>query len=168
MMLGTARGFRPCSMLHSRANQRTTFFCSCKLFNYKWEKWLRALNSLCRRHIVANANSNTWFRCSFFCCFKSQFSHLFSSVRLQKYLNSSTRKQHIPASSKLTHVFVLFWAVFSIAGSSQVCTTTREEKMSLKKRKNISETKHSRETWTIFDVESLPAAYKGLGRNFVA
>lgn len=66
------------------------------------------------------------FDALFFCCFKSQFSHLFSSLRLQKYLNSSSRKQHIPASSKLTHVFVLFWAVFSIAGSTQVCT--REEK----------------------------------------
>lgn len=52
------------------ANQRSTFFCSCKLFNYKREKWLRALSHSLRRMQI------------FHLIFESTFGHSLKSLNL--------------------------------------------------------------------------------------
>lgn len=84
------------------ANQRFTFFCSCKLFNYKREKWPRRGFLFMQIPFTGSKYSRT---------LKSQFSHLFSLARrlcrISQFFGAPSRIENIPRN-KLTHVFVLF------------------------------------------------------------
>lgn len=84
------------------ANQRFTFFCSCKLFNYKREKWLRCGFLFMQIPFTGSKYSPR---------LKSQFSHLFSlapdCAQISQFFGAPSRIENIPRN-KLTHVFVLF------------------------------------------------------------
>lgn len=96
------------SSLAPPTNQSFTFFCSCKLFNYKREKWLRCVLFFFAFVFHANSiHSSKYF---------SLLNLNFLTFLTTKYLNSFLNRhgfesciENIPRY-KLTHVFVLFRA----------------------------------------------------------